>query len=76
MDDPNCPVCREEVEHGQPGINCDRSKVWFHRSCLHMTEEMFVELESSEVEWFCMHCLSIKANKIKWGELEGEENIQ
>ena len=75
-EDPNCPVCREEVENGQPGINCDRCKTWFHRSCLHMTEAMFEELENSEEEWFCMHCLSIKANKIKWGDMEGEETIQ
>ena len=75
-EDPNCPVCREEVENGQPGLNCDRCKIWFHRSCLHMTEAEFEELERSEDEWFCMHCLSVKANKIKFGDHEGEENIQ
>ena len=25
-EDPNCPVCREEVKNGQPGMNCDQCK--------------------------------------------------
>ena len=39
--DPNCPVCREEVEHGQPGICCNLCNVWYHRPCLDMTEEIY-----------------------------------
>ena len=74
--EPNCPVCREEVEHGQIRISCDMCKVWYHRPCLDMTEEIFRELETSSEPWYCMRCLSIKANKIKWGEMEGEETIQ
>ena len=75
-EDPNCPVCREEVENGQPGINCNVCKIWFHRSCLHMPESRYEELEASDEPWYCMLCASIKANKIKWGEMEGEEAIR
>ena len=46
IDDPNCPVCREEVEYGQPGIACDRCKIWFHRPCLHMNDETYQELSA------------------------------
>ena len=74
--DPNCPICRDEVENGQPGICCDLCKSWFHRSCLHMTEDTYAGLEASSDPWFCVRCLSIKGNKIKWGSLEGEETIK
>ena len=74
--DPNCPVCREEVLSVQPGIACDLCKTWFHRPCLHMDEEVYQELGSSSVKWFCMRCQAIKANKIEWGVLKGEEAIR
>ena len=74
--DPNCPVCREEVLALQPGIACDLCKTWFHRPCLHMTEETYQELGSSSIEWFCMRCHAIKANKIEWGSMKGEEEIR
>ena len=74
--DPNCPVCREEVQHGQPGICCNQCETWFHRPCILMTEQMYEELGASSEEWFCMRCLSIKTNKIKWGDKEGEEVIK
>ena len=74
--DPNCPICREEVEDGQPGICCSQCKTWFHRPCLHMTEQMYEELGASSDDWFCMRCLSIRGNRIKWGEFEGEQAIR
>ena len=73
--DPNCPVCREEVENGQPGICCDLCKSWHHRGCLHMTEAIYEELQASTDPWYCMRCLAIKGNKISWGTMEGEETI-
>ena len=75
-DDPNCPLCREEVEHRQQGIACDSCKLWYHRPCLYMTDEVYQELSASEESWFCMRCLAIKGNRIKWGEMEGEESIK
>ena len=74
--DPNCPVCREEVEHNHQGIECDKCETWYHRCCLQMSESTYQEWQESDESWFCMLCLSIKANKIKWGEIEGEENIR
>ena len=74
--DPNCPVCREEVVTGHPCIACDMCKTWFHTSCLFMSAETHEELSRPENDWFCARCLSIKANKIKWGEMEGEESIR
>ena len=74
--DPNCPVCREEVAHGQPGICCNQCKTWFHKPCLLMPEETYIELSNSDEDWYCMRCLSIRANKIKWGELDGELSIK
>ncbi len=75
-EDQNCPVCREDVEEEQAGILCEMCKTWAHSTCLHMTEFEFNTLVNSPQPWYCMRCLSIKANKIKWGKMEGEENIK
>ena len=75
-DDPNCPVCKEEVMPMTPGIVCDTCKTWFHRACLDMSQETYDELSNNNESWFCLRCLSIRANKIKWGDMEGEELIQ
>ena len=42
-----------------------------------MSDEEFDALvsENSESQWFCARCLSIKANKISWGILETETQI-
>ena len=49
---------------------------WVHQVCLHMADEEFQTLTSPEVEWYCARCRQVKANKIKWGEHVGEENIR
>ncbi len=74
-DDSNCSVCREEVTEEQNGIMCEMCDTWSHISCLHMSEEIYAELDGSSNPWYCMRCLSIKANKIKWGDMEGEEIV-
>ena len=33
-------------------------------------------MDASPDSWFCVTCQSVKANKIKWGVLEGEANIK
>ena len=72
---PNCPICKEDVQEDQDRIHCDMCLVWPHKTCLHLTNE-----ESEDVvyanPWFCSYCLSIKSNKITWGEYEGEEAIK
>ena len=40
-----------------------------------MQSILLLSISNSEERWFCDHCSSIRANKIKWGSLEGEENI-
>ena len=66
-DDPNCPVCKEEVMPMTPGIVCDTCKTWFHRACLDMSQETYDELSKNNESWFCLRCLSIRANKINGG---------
>ena len=72
---PNCPICKEDVQEDQDGILCNTYLVWLHKTCLHFTNE-----ESEDVvyanPWFSSHYLSIKLNKITWGEYEGEEDIK
>ena len=67
-EDSHCPVCREEVQNGQPGIYCEMCYIWSHRSCLHMTEAIYEDLMRSPDPWYCIRCLSLKSNKIRWGE--------
>ena len=72
-DDPNCAICRVEVVEGVDGVCCDRCKVWSHRECLYMSAEDYRSLPPT---WYCVTCLSIMSNKIKWGSMEGEDNIK
>ena len=71
----SCPICKEDVKDGEDGISCDMCVSWLHKNCLHMTDEEFTELRGSETPWFCARCRLIRANKIKWGDYEGEESI-
>ena len=68
--DHNCPVCRENVIILQSGIRCFDCNTWFHKTCLHLNQDQYSDV------WSCMRCLSIKSNKIKWGNLEGEMKIK
>ena len=76
----SCPLCKEDIVEGQNGIRCDACHVWSHKTCLNMSDEEFSNLSQTsheaEAGWFCARCLSIKANKINWGELEGEQAIR
>ena len=75
-EDVNCPICRVDVAEEVDGIMCEMCNTWSHRTCLFMPEETFHRLDRSPESWFCATCLSIKANKIKWGALEGEAAIK
>ena len=72
-DDSNCPICRVDVVEGVDGVCCDMCKVWSHRECLFMSPEDFASLPET---WYCVTCLSIQSNKIKWGALVGEAMIR
>ena len=71
-----CPLCDGDVGHNDAGICCDRCEEWFHSACLGISDEEYTALTSQEEEWFCFQCQVIRANKIKWGDLVGEDNIR
>ena len=74
-DDPNCPICRIDVLEEVDSVRCDMCKVWSHRECLFMTVEEHRAL-SDLVPWYCVTCLSIQSNNIKWGSYVGEAAIK
>jgi hypothetical protein len=69
----DCPICKVYVS--DLGLLCERCKAWHHASCLYISEDEYTNLSTSPVEWFCDNCSSIRANNIKWGCIEGEDNI-
>ena len=69
-----CPLCAVEVDDS--GLCCDRCNTWFHTICVNITEDEYNNLSESSANWFCDYCKSISANRIRWGTMEGEENIQ
>ena len=71
-----CPSCKVDVKADEDGVCCDMCSVWTHRTCLFMPAEDFQALVDSPDPWYCANCLSIRSNKIKWGIMEGEENIK
>ena len=75
-EDPNCPMCKIDVTDQVDGVMCDMCKIWSHRVCLFMSLEEYELLNRSKTPWFCTTCLSIRANKIKWGDMEGEVAIK
>ena len=76
VEDPNCPICRVDVAQDAQGIICEMCHTWSHRACLFMPEETFQALSNSSESWFCATCQSVRANKIKWGAMEGEVTIK
>ena len=41
-----------------------------------MSDEEYQRLVESPDPWYCVNCSSIRSNKIKWGNFEGEETIR
>ncbi len=76
QEDPNCPVCRVDVGEAENGIVCERCNVWSHALCVQISEEEYAELMDSEEHWYCVSCQVIRANIIKWGDLNGEGKIR
>ena len=75
-EDSSCPLCKEEVTEDQDGVYCETCLTWAHKTCLNLSDEEFaIVLNNSETPWFCARCMAIKANNIKWGEYEGEDEI-
>ena len=74
-EDANCPLCKKRVWGGDKGVGCDRCRAWYHAECLYLSDEEYFSLSESNEDWFCDCCLTIKANNLNWGDLNGEENI-
>ena len=70
-----CPICALQVDDNGPGLMCGRCSTWFHPSCLFITEAEYNTLSQSEGDWHCDHCKSVLANRIMWGDLNGEQAI-
>ena len=76
-DDACCPLCKEEVTTIQKGVQCNMCSKWSHKTCLNLSDEEYMVLtEDHDNPWFCARCMNIKANKIRWGEYEGETEIK
>ena len=70
-----CPICTVNVGDNAQGLCCEQCFTWFHAQCLYMSDTEYEDMAQSAEKWFCDHCSSVRANKLKWGTLEGEHNI-
>ena len=70
QEEKNCPVCKIDVVDME--ICCNNCNVWYHFQCLHMTKEE----PPNNVNWICSMCQHTKASNLKWGAIQGEENIK
>ena len=71
-----CALCKSMVGEQDNGLECKQCHTWFHQKCLYMTDEEFLNQKNSIDKWLCSRCCMIKSNKIKWGDIVGEENIR
>ena len=74
--DPKCPVCAVDVGDDEQGLLCERCMVWFHCDCAGVSSEDYEQFVHCDEDWFCIGCKVIRANNLKWGNMEGEEEIQ
>ena len=49
----SCDVCTKPVDWNQKCIMCDGCKKWFHLMCITMELWKYLELSSSDQQWFC-----------------------
>ena len=70
-----CPLCAIDVTDHVHALYCEQCHTWIHSDCLFMSDQEYFSLSSSSESWFCDHCRSIRANRLKWGNLVGEVDI-
>lgn len=61
MDGPEAEYCIERCKYerkskGQPMIQCDQCKVWYHTKCLNFTNEQFQKYDVKGKIWLCPKC--------------------
>ena len=71
----NCPLCQVVVNDDIQALCCDLCSTWYHANCLLITDDEYIQIGQSAEKWFCDHCRSVLANRIKWGYMEGEATI-
>ena len=59
----NCKYNRKSK--GQPMIQCDRCKKWYHTKCLSFTNEQFLKYDGKGKIWFCPSCSKIEGEDKK-----------
>ena len=52
-----CGSCDKAVQANQDGILCDGCEKWFHRKCIYMDREVYLQLGRSDDPWHCATCL-------------------
>ena len=53
-----CGVCSKSVKSTQKGILCDICSLWFHASCIGMSNAEYNRLSHSTEDWCCSSCWS------------------
>ena len=48
-----CDVCTTSARSNQKGILCDGCNKWFHLKCISMGLKTYIDLGSSDEQWFC-----------------------
>ena len=71
----NCPMCTLVVNDNDKALCCDLCSAWYHANCLLISEDEYNSMSGTPEKWFCDHCSSMRANKIRWGSFDGEDNI-
>ncbi len=57
-----CGTCKAEVKDGDLGVACDGCKVWFHKDCVDIGDDLYKVLENFEskkgtgLHWYCATC--------------------
>ena len=52
-----CGICRKAVAKRHEAICCDLCDKWIHIACNNVDKKTYRNLQSSEINWFCMPCL-------------------
>ena len=74
-----CGGCKYHVVEGELGIQCNLCSYWFHKSCQNISDDLYHELENSDVEWQCPKCSSEESApliNIQWGSLNNSHEIR
>ena len=49
-----CGICNNAVKWTTPGVQCDSCKLWYHKNCMGMCDQVYISLRN--VSWECLKC--------------------